>query len=63
MFNSLKMKILVLYLGLILSVAVALGITSYLIMFRSSMTYQQEYMESVATHLSTELSSLIACLK
>lgn len=59
MLRSIKTKILVLQLGLVLAVAVTLGIVTYVIMFRSLMQCQQQHLEYVAENIGKELNSLI----
>ncbi|MFA5293694.1 MAG: ATP-binding protein [Phycisphaerae bacterium] len=59
MFRSIKTKILVLQIGLVLSVAVSLGVVSYLITFSSLRASQQQNLRYLAANIGEEISVLI----
>jgi len=59
MFRSIKTKILVLQIGLVLSVAVSLGVISYLITFSSLRGSQQQNLKYLAANIGEEISVLI----
>ncbi|MGD0784952.1 MAG: ATP-binding protein [Sedimentisphaerales bacterium] len=59
MFRSIKTKIIVLQVGLVLSVAVSLGIISYLITFSSLRDSQQQNLEYLAMNIGVEISAEI----
>jgi signal transduction histidine kinase len=59
MFRSIKTKIMVMQMGLVLSVVVGLGIVSYLIAFSSLRGSQQQNLESLAMYVGTEVSEVI----
>ena len=59
MFRSIKTKILDLQLVLVLAVTIALGIATYVIMFRSLKRYQQQHLGYIAENIGRELNSVI----
>lgn len=59
MFRSIKVKVLVLQTGLILAIALAIGITTYLLMLTTMKQTQQQHLQYSAEHISENLNSLI----
>jgi hypothetical protein len=59
MFQSIKVKVLVLQTGLILVIALAIGITTYLLMLTTMKKTQQQHLQYSAEHISENLNSLI----
>ncbi len=59
MFRSIKTRIIVLQIGLVLSVAVSLGIISYMITFSSLRDGQQQNLEYLAMNIGVEISAEI----
>lgn len=60
MFRSIKTKIMVIQMGLVLSVVIGLGAISYLIAFSSLKGSQQQNLESLAMYIGTEISEIIS---
>lgn len=59
MFRSIRTKIMVLQIGLVLSVAISLGVITYLITFSSLRDSQKQNLEYLAKHISEQLSVAI----
>ena len=59
MFRSIKTRIIVLQIGLVLSVAVCLGIISYMITFSALRDSQQQNLEYLAMNIGVEISAEI----
>ncbi len=59
MFQSIKIKVLVLQTGLVLAIALAIGITTYLLMLTTMKKTQQQHLQYAAEHIGENLNSLV----